>query len=161
MEQLDEFIKNNPRMKLKEISKMYNISISTISRKRTSFGIKHEAGIICKQIATMLHKRNIEIAKEIGCSQQLVAHVRFLNKKPSINRKVELTPEQIEIVKANYDKMSIDKIAKLIGVTKHILRCRMIEMKLHNETSNIKFYDYDLDNGKGFFDLDKYIKIMY
>jgi hypothetical protein len=53
------------------------------------------------------------------------------------------------------------KLAKLIGVTKHILRCRMIEMKLHNETSNIKFYDYDLDNGKGFFDLDKYIKIMY
>ena len=40
-----------------------------------------------------------------------------------MNKKVELNPKQIKLVKVNYD-------------------C-------------------DLDNGKGYFDLDKYLKIMY
>jgi hypothetical protein len=161
MEQLEEFLKNNPQMKLKDVSKIYGISVSTISRKRSLLGIKHETGTICKQIATMLHKRNIEIAKIVGCSQQLVAHVRFLNKIPSFNRKIELTPEQIKIVKENYDKMTISKLAEKIGVTIHVLRARMIKLNLYKETSIVNFYDYDLDNGNGFFDLEKYKQIMW
>jgi ethanolamine utilization cobalamin adenosyltransferase len=78
-----------------------------------------------------------------------------------MNKKVELNPEQIKLVKANYDKISIDKLAKLVGVTKNILRSRMIEMKLYNEKSKVNFYGYDFDNGNGYFDIDKYVKIMY
>ena len=110
----------------------------------------------------MLHKRNIEIATELKCCQRLVACVRFkYNKEKRMNKKVELNPEQIKLVKANYDKITIDKLAKLVGVTKSILRSRMIEMKLYNEKSKVNFYGYDLDNGNGYFDLDKYLKIMY
>jgi hypothetical protein len=110
----------------------------------------------------MLDKRNIEIAKELRCCQKLVACVRFKNNKEKrMNKKVELNAEQIKLVKANYDKISIDKLAKLVGVTKNILRSRMIEMKLYNEKSKVNFYGYDLDNGNGYFDLDKYTKIMY
>jgi hypothetical protein len=136
--------------------------VSAISKRRKSLGIKHETGELCKKIASMLDKRNIEIANELKCCQRLVACVRFKNNKEKrMNKKVELNPEQIKIVKANYDKISIDKLAKLVGVTKNILRSRMIEMKLYNEKSKVNFYGYDFDNGNGYFDLDKYVKIMY
>ena len=57
--------------------------------------------------------------------------------------------------------MSILKLADKIGVTSHVLRSRMAEMKLYNDMDNSgKYYDYDLDNGNGFFDLEKYKKVM-
>jgi hypothetical protein len=162
MIELNEYIKQNPQMKLEHISRLYGVSVSAISKRRKSLGIKHETGELCKKIASMLDKRNIEIANELKCCQRLVACVRFKNNKEKrMNKKVELNPEQIKIVKANYDKISIDKLAKLIGVTKNILRSRMIEMKLYNEKSKVNFYSYDLDNGNGYFDIDKYTKIMY
>ena len=161
MIELNEYIKQNAQMKLEQISRLYGVSVSAISKRRKSLGIKHETGELCKKIASMLHKRNIEIAKELRCCQKLVACVRFKNNKEKrMNRKVELNPEQKKIVKANYDKISIDKLAKLVGVTKNILRSRMIEMKLYNEKSKVNFYGYDLDNGKGFFDLEKYKSVM-
>ena len=124
MIELNEYIKQNPQMKLEHISRLYGVSVSAISKRRKSLGIKHETGELCKKIASMLDKRNIEIAKELRCCQKLVACVRFKNNKEKrMNKKVELNPEQIKIVKVNYD-------------------C-------------------NLDNGKGYFDLDKYIKIMY
>jgi DNA-binding transcriptional regulator YiaG len=162
MQKLNDYIKENPQMKLEHISRLYGVSVSAISKRRKTLGIKHETGELCKKISSMLHKRNIEIAKELRCCQKLVACVRFKNNKEKrMNKKVELNPEQIKIVKANYDKISIDKLAKLVGVTKNILRSRMIEMKLYNEKSKVNFYGYDLDNGNGYFDLDKYTKIMY
>jgi DNA-binding transcriptional regulator YiaG len=162
MIELNDYIKQNPQMKLEHISRLYGVSVSAISKRRKSLGIKHETGELCKKIASMLHKRNIEIATELKCCQRLVACVRFkYNKEKRMNKKVELNPEQIKLVKANYDKISIDKLAKLVGVTKSILRSRMIEMKLYNEKSKVNFYGYDLDNGNGYFDLDKYLKIMY
>jgi Zn-dependent peptidase ImmA (M78 family) len=163
MDQLNEFIKSNPKMKLDEISKIYGISVSAISKRRASLGIKHETTEICKKIASMLDKRNIEIARELGCTEQLVASVRFKSKKEKMNRRIELTAGQIKVVKANFDKkgMTIAKLAEKIGVTNHVLRSRMIEMKLYKDTyKSAKFYDYDLDNGNGFFDLEKYKKIM-
>ena len=162
MQKLNDYIKENPQMKLEHISRLYGVSVSAISKRRKSLGIKHETGELCKKIESMLHKRNIEIANELKCCQRLVACVRFKNNKEKrMNKKVELNPEQIKIVKANYDKISIDKLAKLVGVTKNILRSRMIEMKLYNEKSKVNFYGYDLDNGNGYFDIDKYTKIMY
>jgi hypothetical protein len=162
MIELNEYIKQNPQMKLEHISRLYGVSVSAISKRRKSLGIKHETGELCKKIASMLYKRNIEIATELKCCQRLVACVRFKNNKEKrMNKKVELNPEQIKIVKANYDKISIDKLAKLVGVTKNILRSRMIEMKLYNEKSKVNFYGYDFDNGNGYFDIDKYVKIMY
>jgi len=162
MQKLNDYIKENPQMKLEHISRLYGVSVSAISKRRKSLGIKHETGELCKKIASMLDKRNIEIAKELRCCQKLVACVRFKNNKEKrMNKKVELNDEQKKLVKANYDKISIDKLAKLVGVTKNILRSRMIEMKLYNEKSKVNFYGYDLDNGNGYFDLDKYIKIMY
>lgn len=161
MQKLNDYIKENPQMKLEQISRLYGVSVSAISKRRKALGIKHETGELCKKIASMLDKRNIEIANELKCCQRLVACVRFKNNKQKrMNKKVELNPEQIKIVKANYDKISIDKLAKLVGVTKNILRSRMSEMKLYNGIVKVD-YDYDLDNGKGYFDLDKYIKIMY
>jgi hypothetical protein len=124
MIELNEYIKQNPQMKLEHISRLYGVSVSAISKRRKSLGIKHETGELCKKIASMLDKRNIEIAKELRCCQKLVACVRFKNNKEKrMNKKVELNPKQIKLVKVNYD-------------------C-------------------DLDNGKGYFDLDKYLKIMY
>jgi len=162
MIELNEYIKQNPQMKLEHISRLYGVSVSAISKRRKTLGIKHETGELCKKIASMLNKRNIEIANELKCCQRLVACVRFKkNKEKRMNKKVELNPEQIKIVKTNYDKISIDKLAKLVGVTKNILRSRMIEMKLYNEKSKVNFYCYDLDNGNGYFDIDKYTKIMY
>jgi len=162
MQKLNDYIKENPQMKLEHISRLYGVSVSAISKRRKTLGIKHETGELCKKIALMLDKRNIEIATELKCCQRLVACVRFKNNKEKrMNKKVELNPEQIKIVKANYDKISIDKLAKLVGVTKNILRSRMIEMKLYNEKSKVNFYGYDIDNGNGYFDIDKYTKIMY
>ena len=161
MQKLNDYIKENPQMKLEHISRLYGVSVSAISKRRKTLGIKHETGELCKKIASMLDKRNIEIANELKCCQRLVACVRFKkNKEKRMNKKVELNAEQIKIVKANYDKISIDKLAKLVGVTKNILRSRMSEMKLYNGIVKVD-YDFDLDNGKGYFDLDKYIKIMY
>lgn len=161
MEQLMQFIKNNPKMKLKEISKLYGISVSAISKRRASLGIKHETSALCKKIFELLHLRNKDIATKLGCSEMLVAHVRFKNNKGKTTQRVDLSEEQIEIVKANYNKMSILKLAQKIGVTSHVLRSRMIEMKLHNDIDDTKrFYDYDLDDGNGFFDLEKYKKVM-
>jgi len=91
-----------------------------------------------------------------------VAHIRFKEKNKTNTQRVDLNPEQVKIVKANYNKMSIIKLAEKIGVTGHVLRARMAEMKLHNETDYASvFYDYDLDNGAGYFDLEKYKKIMW
>ena len=161
MEQLMDFIKNNPKMKLKEISKIYKVSVSAISKRRASLGIKHETSALCKKIFELLHLRNKDIATQLGCSEMLVAHVRFKNNKGKTTQRVDLTEEQIEMVKANYDKMSILKLADKIGVTSHVLRSRMAEMKLYNDMDNSgKYYDYDLDDGNGFFDLEKYKKVM-
>ena len=161
MEQLMQFIKNNPKMKLKEISKLYGISVSAISKRRASLGIKHETSALCKKIATLLHLRNKDIAIQLECSEMLVAHVRFKQNKNKTTQRVDLNKKQIKIVKENYNKMSVLKLAEKIGVTSHVLRSRMAEMKLYNDTVNAgRFYDYDLDNGNGFFDLEKYKKVM-
>lgn len=161
MQKLNDYIKDNPKMKLAEISKMYGVSVSAISKRRAILGIKHETSEICKMIATMLHMRNIDIANKLGCTQSLVAVVRHKKGIRKSTQRIDLTEEQIEIVKANYDKMSILKLADKIGVTSHVLRSRMIEMKLHNDINDTqRFYDYDLDNGKGFFDLEKYKSVM-
>jgi hypothetical protein len=76
-------------------------------------------------------------------------------------QRVDLNDEQKKIVIENFDKMSIAKLAEKIGVTGHVLRARMAEMRLYdNAENNGRFYDYDLDNGSGFFDLEKYKSVM-
>jgi Zn-dependent peptidase ImmA (M78 family) len=161
MKEINEFIKENPKMALKEISKMYGISVSAISKRRALLGIKHGTSDICKEITTMLHLKNIDIAYKLGCTQSLVGVVRHKQVKKSTTQRVNLTDEQKKIVIENYDKMSIAKLSEKIGVTSHVLRSRMVEMKLYNSSDNLtKFYDYDLDNGKGYFDLEKYKKVM-
>ena len=161
MQHIDEYIKQNPTMKLKEIASMYNVTTVAVSKRRKKLGIKHETKDICKQVAGLLHLRNKDIAVEVGCSESLVACVRFKEKKsPSILR-VELNKKQVQTVCENYNKMSIAKLAEKIGVTRHVLRNRMEEMKLYNDINNAgKCYDYDLDNGNGFFDIEKYKKVM-
>jgi len=161
MKDINEFIKENPKMALKEISKIYGISVSAISKRRALLGIKHGTSDICKEITTMLHLKNIDIAYKLGCTQSLVGVVRHKQVKKSTTQRVNLTDEQNKIVIENYDKMSIAKLSEKIGVTSHVLRSRMVEMKLYNSSDNItKFYDYDLDNGNGYFDLEKYKKVM-
>jgi DNA-binding Lrp family transcriptional regulator len=159
---LNDYILQNPKMKLREIAIKYGITPSAVSRRRSALGIKHEAKDICKQILTLLHLRNKDIAFQLGCSETLVAHIRFKEKKSPSNLRVELNDKQVKIVKENYNKLSIPKLSEKIGVTTHVLRSRMIEMKLHNDIDDTqRFYDYDLDNGKGYFDLEKYKKIMF
>jgi selenocysteine lyase/cysteine desulfurase len=85
MIELNEYIKQNPQMKLEHISRLYGVSVSAISKRRKALGIKHETGELCKKIASMLDKRNIEIAKELKCCQRLVACVRFKNNKEKKN----------------------------------------------------------------------------
>ena len=161
MKDINEFIKENPKMALKEISKMYGVSVSAISKRRALLGIKHGTSDICKEITTMLHLKNIDIAYKLGCTQSLVGVVRHKQVKKSITQRVNLDDEQKKIVIENYDKMSIAKLAEKIGVTSHVLRSRMVEMKLYNDVNNkLNFYDYDLDDGNGFFDLEKYKKVM-
>lgn len=163
MQKINEYIQENPNMKLKEISKMYGISVSAVSKRRAILGIKHETSDICKMITTMLHLKNIDIAYKLGCTQSLVGVVRHKEAKRSITQKVNLDDEQKKIVIENYDKISIAKLAEIIGVTSHVLRSRMAEMRLYDNADNVSIfydYDYDLDNGKGFFDLEKYKQVM-
>ena len=161
MQEINEFIKDNPKMKLAEISKIYGVSVSAISNRRAKMGIKHETGEICKMIATMLHMRNIDIANKLGCTQNLVAVVRHKEGIRKSTQRVDLTESQKQIVLDNYKTLTLAKLAELVGVTIHVLRSRMNEMKLYRlydvHTSN---YDYDLDNGKGYFDLEKYKQVM-
>lgn len=161
MQKINEYIQENPNMKLKEISKMYGISVSAVSKRRAILGIKHETSDICKMITTMLHLKNIDIAYKLGCTQSLVGVVRHKEAKRSITQKVNLDDEQKKIVIQNYDKISIAKLAEKIGVTSHVLRSRMVEMKLYNYVNNkLNIYNYDLDDGNGYFDLEKYKKVM-
>ena len=160
MENINEFIKENPKMKLKEISDIYKISVSAISKRRKLLGIKIGTAENRKIIKTMLHLKNIDIANKIGCSQNLVAVVRHKEGKRSTQR-VDLTDEQIELVRLNYNSMTGVKLAELVGVTCHVLRSRMAEMQLYNDTDReCSFYDYSLDNGNGYFDLEKYKLVM-
>ena len=160
MQDINEFIKENPKMRLKEISKMYGISVSAISKRRALLGIKKTTADVCKKIATLLHKKNKDIAKELDCSTSLVGVIRFKEKRTSSLR-VNLTDYQKELVRLNYNSMTCKALSELIGVSPHVLRNRMAEMKLHNDTENESvFYDYDLDDGNGFFDLEKYKSVM-
>jgi homoserine dehydrogenase len=161
MDIIDKFIIENPKMRLDTIAQKYSISVSAISKRRQKLGIKHGTADVCIQIQNMLHLRNMNIAKELGCTEQLVAHVRFKNKKLNSVKRIELTPENIVFVKKNYTKMNIVKMAEIINISSHILRKRMTEMELYKYTDNcVKFYDHDLDDGNGFFDLEKYKKVM-
>jgi len=160
MQKINEFIKNNPKMKLKEISDIYGISVSAISKRRKLLGIKIGTAENCKKIKTMLHLKNIDIANKLGCTQNLVAVVRHKEGK-STTQRVDLTDEQIELVRLNYNSMTGVKLAELIGVTSHVLRSRMAEMQLYNDTEReSSFFDYSLDNGNGYFDLEKYKAVM-
>ena len=160
MQKLNDYIQDNPKMKLAEISKLYGVSVSAISKRRAILGIKHETSEICKMIATMLHMRNIDIANKLGCTQSLVAVVRHKECKRSTQR-VDLNEKQIELIRLNYNSMTGVKLAELIGVSNHVLRSRMAEMRLYNDTEReSSFFDYSLDNGKGFFDLEKYKQVM-
>jgi hypothetical protein len=90
-----------------------------------------------------------------------VAVVRYKQGVKQTTQRVDLNDEQKKIVIENFDKMSVLKLAQKIGVTSHVLRNRMAEMRLYdNAENNSRFYDYDLDNGKGFFDLEKYKSVM-
>jgi DNA-binding Lrp family transcriptional regulator len=161
MEEINEFIKENPKMELKKIAKMYGISVSAVSKRRAFLGIKHGTAVICKEIETLLHLKNIDIAYKLGCTQSLVGVVRHKQVKKSKTKRVYLDDEQNKIVIENYDKMSIAKLAEKVGVTAHVLRNRMLEMELYNDgNSKLHRYDYDLDDGNGNFDLEKYKKIM-
>ena len=147
-------------MKLKEISEMYGISVSAVSKRRAILGIKHETSDICKMIKTMLNLKNIDIANKLGCTQSLVAVVRHKECKRSTQR-VDLNEKQIELIRLNYNSMTGVKLAELIGVSNHVLRSRMAEMRLYNDTEReSSFFDYSLDNGKGYFDLEKYKQVM-
>lgn len=161
MQKINEFIKDNPKMKLAEISKIYGVSVSAISKRRAILGIKHETSEICKMISTMLHMRNIDIANKLGCTQSLVAVVRHKEGIRKSTQRVDLTERQKQIVLDNYKNLTLSKLAELVGVTIHVLRSRMNEMKLYRlydvHNSN---YDYDLDNGKGYFDIEKYKSVM-
>lgn len=160
MQDINEFLKENPKMRLKEISNMYGITVSAISKRRALLGIKNTTSDVCKKIATLLHKKNKDIAKELDCSTSLVGVIRFKEKRTSF-LKVNLNEEQKELVRLNYNSMTCKALSDLIGVSAHVLRNRMAEMKLHNDTENqSSFYDYDLDNGNGFFDLEKYKSVM-
>ena len=81
-------------MKLKEISEIYGISVSAVSKRRAILGIKHETSDICKMIKTMLNLKNIDIANKLGCTQSLVAVVRHKECKRSTQR-VDLDEKQI------------------------------------------------------------------
>ena len=161
MQKLNDYLLENPTMKLKEIAKLYNISISAVSRHRTSLGIKHKTSALCTKIFELLHLRNKDIAMQLECSETLVACVRFRNKKLKSTQRVDLTEAQKQIVLDNYKTLTLSKLAELVGVTIHVLRSRMNEMKLYRlydvHNSN---YDYDLDNGKGYFDIVKYKSVM-
>ena len=160
MQKINEFIKENPKMKLKEISEIYGISVSAVSKRRAILGIKHETSDICKMIKTMLNLKNIDIANKLGCTQSLVAVVRHKECKRSTQR-VDLDEKQIELIRLNYNSMTGVKLAELVGVSNHVLRSRMAEMRLYNDTEReSSFFDYSLDNGKGFFDLEKYKQVM-
>jgi len=160
MQKINEFIKENPKMKLKEIGDIYGISVSAVSKRRALLGIKIGTADICKMISTMLHLKNIDIANKLGCTQNLVAVVRHKEGKRSTQR-IDLTDEQIELVRLNYNTMTGVKLAELVGVTTHVLRSRMAEMQLYNDTEReSSFFDYSLDNGKGYFDLEKYKAVM-
>jgi predicted transcriptional regulator len=160
MQKINEFIQENPKMKLKEIGELFGLSVSAVSKRRALLGIKHETSDICKMIKTMLNLKNIEIANNLGCTQSLVAVVRHKEGKRSTQR-VDLTDEQIELVRLNYNSMTGVKLAELVGVTSHVLRSRMAEMQLYNDTEReSSFFDYSLDNGNGFFDLEKYKAVM-
>ena len=160
MQKINEFIKENPKMKLKEISDIYGISVSAVSKRRAILGIKHETSDICKMIKTMLNLKNIDIANKLGCTQSLVAVVRHKECKRSTQR-IDLDEKQIELIRLNYNSMTGVKLAELIGVSNHVLRSRMAEMRLYNDTEReSSFFDYSLDNGKGFFDLEKYKQVM-
>ena len=161
MQKLNDYIQDNPKMKLAEISKLYGVSVSAISKRRAILGIKHETSEICKMIATMLHMRNIDIANKLGCTQSLVAVVRHKEGIRKSTQRVDLTEAQKQIVLDNYKTLTLAKLSELVGVTIHVLRSRMNEMKLYRlydvHSSN---YDYDLDNGKGYFDIEKYKSVM-
>ena len=160
MQKINEFIKENPKMKLKEISDIYGISVSAVSKRRAILGIKHETSDICKMIKTMLNLKNIDIANKLGCTQSLVAVVRHKECKRSTQR-IDLDEKQIELIRLNYNSMTGVKLAELIGVSNHVLRSRMAEMRLYNDTEReSSFFDYSLDNGKGYFDLEKYKQVM-
>ena len=109
----------------------------------------------------MLHMRNIDIANKLGCTQSLVAVVRHKEGIRKSTQRVDLTEAQKQIVLDNYKTLTLSKLAELVGVTIHVLRSRMNEMKLYRlydvHNSN---YDYDLDNGKGYFDIEKYKSVM-
>lgn len=162
MQNLNEFIQDNPKMKLAEISKLYGVSVSAISKRRAILGIKHETSEICKMISTMLHMRNIDIANKLGCTQSLVAVVRHKEGIRKSTQRVDLTEAQKQIVIHNFNRLTLTKLAELVGVSIHVLRSRIAEMKLYNQITNdiVKSYNYDLDNGKGFFDLEKYKLVM-
>jgi hypothetical protein len=160
MQNINEFIKDNPKMKLKEIGELYGLSVSAVSKRRKLFGIKIGTAENRIKIKTMLHLKNIDIANKLGCTQNLVAVVRHKEGK-STTQRVDLTDEQIELVRLNYKTMTGVKLAELVGVTSHVLRSRMAEMQLYNDTDReCSFYDYSLDNGNGYFDLEKYKAVM-
>jgi len=94
MENINEFIKDNPKMKLKEIGELYGLSVSAVSKRRKLLGIKIGTAEKCKKIKTMLHLKNIDIANKLGCTQNLVAVVRHKEEKRSTQR-VDLTDEKI------------------------------------------------------------------
>jgi predicted transcriptional regulator len=160
MQKINDFIKENPKMALKEISKMYGISVSAVSKRRAILGIKHETSNICKMIKTMLNLKNIDIANKLGCTQSLVAVVRHKEGKRSTQR-VDLDEKQIELIRLNYNSMTGVKLAELVGVSCHVLRSRMAKMRLYNYMEReSSFFDYSLDNGIGYFDLEKYKQVM-
>ena len=70
-----------------------------------------------------------------------------------------LTDEQIEVIKHNYGLMSDSQLARMIKTTHHTLtkniRRLNLEPKIIVENMN------NFDDGNGFFDINKYSKVVF
>lgn len=73
--------------------------------------------------------------------------------------KITLTDEQIEIIKHNYGLMSNTQLCNIANTTPHVLTK---SIKKLNIKPNIVVKDlYNFDNGSGFFDINKYSKVVF
>ena len=73
--------------------------------------------------------------------------------------KIKLTNEQIEIIKHNYGLMSDTQLCRMVNTTPHTL-IRNVE-RLNIEQNVILKELNDFDNGNGYFDVEKYSKVIY
>lgn len=70
-----------------------------------------------------------------------------------------LTNEQIEVIKHNYGLISDSQLARMIKTTHHTLTKNIRRLNL--EPKIIVENMTSFDNGNGYFDIDKYSKVVF